>query len=71
MKFEDDKSGIIPWSDPSIFKLISSAITSSLNKMAIRVKSFGSLSVLNPSHGTIQLFNNKKLSEYSSALKLY
>jgi len=39
--------------------------------MAIRVKSFGSLSVLNPSHGTIQLYNNKKLSEFSSAKTLY
>lgn len=66
-----NKAGIIPWSDPSIFKLVASSITSTLNKMAIRVKSFGSLSVLNPSHGTIQLFGNKKLSEYSSALNFY
>lgn len=71
MKYEESKAGIFPWSDPSIFKLISSQVTSTLNKMAIRVKSFGSLSVLNPSHGTIQLYNNKKLSEFSSAKTLY
>lgn len=71
LKYDDNKQGLIPWSDPSIFNLIANTTTSTLNKMAIRVKSFGSLSVLNPSHDTIQLFDNKKLSQYSSPKVLY
>jgi hypothetical protein len=53
MRHNEKKNGVVPWSDASIFNLIVNSVTSTLNKMAIRVKSFGTLSVLNPSHDTI------------------
>lgn len=61
----------IPWSDASVFRMLNTSIASTINKMAIKVKSFGSLSVLNPSHGIIQLYGNRKLSDFKSAFEFY
>lgn len=63
--------GIIPWSEESVSSLINSTVTSTINKLAIKIKTFGSLSVLNPSHGTILLYGDRKLNEYTSAIDFY
>lgn len=63
--------GLVPWSENSVGNLINSTVTSTINKLGIRIKTFGTLSVLNPSHGTIQLYGNKKLSEFTSAYDFY
>ena len=63
--------GLVPWSENSVGNLINSTVTSAINKLGIRIKTFGTLSVLNPSHGTIQLYGNKKLSEFTSAYDFY
>lgn len=66
-----DLERIFPWSEQSVSTLINSTVTSTINKLAIKIKTFGSLSVLNPSHGMMRLYNNKKLSEFTSAYDFY
>lgn len=67
----ENLKGIIPWSENSVSALINSTVTSTINKLAIRLKTFGTLSVLNPSHGIAQLYNDRKLSDYTSAYDFY
>lgn len=66
-----DLEGLVPWSENSVSTLINSTVTSTINKLGIRLKTFGSLSVLNPSHGTIQLYGDRQLPEYTSAYDFY
>ena len=55
--------GVYPFSDPSMFSLLQTTITSALNKKAIRTKLFGVLAVLNPSHEIHKIYGQKRLSE--------
>lgn len=61
-----ETQGIYPFSDPSMYNLLQTTITSAMNKKAIRAKMFGTLSVLNPSHELLKMFGNKMLSEFTS-----
>ena len=56
-----DLEGLVHWSENSVSTLINSTVTSTINKLGIRLKTFGSLSVLNPSHGTIQLYGDRSV----------
>lgn len=66
-KFKD----IYPFSDGSIFELLQTTVTASLNKKAIREKMFGSLSVLRPSHEIHKIYGTKRLGEIIDFYELW
>jgi hypothetical protein len=58
-----DTQGVYPFSDPSMFAILQTTITSALNKKAIKAQLFGTLAVLNPSHEIHKMLGQKRLSE--------
>lgn len=63
IKFKDIK-GVIPYSDPGVFRKVASTINVALTKSSIKIKIPGLLSVLCPSFGIMKLYGNKKLEAY-------
>lgn len=61
-----DVAGIIPWSDSSIFSLVLSSITSSINRSSIKPKFFGNLAVLNPSEDIYKLYGGRTLDSFNN-----
>lgn len=61
-----DVAGIIPWSDSSIFSLVLSSITSSINKSSIKPKFFGNLAVLNPSEDIYKLYGERTFDSFNN-----
>lgn len=66
VKFKD-VDGIIPYSDPSIFNGLCSAISSTLTKAAIRLQFNGSLAVLNPSHKIWKLYGDRLYGSFNNS----
>lgn len=62
--------GKIPFSDPSIFNNLCSTLSSTLTKIAIRLKFNGSLAVLNPSHGIWKLFGDRLYGSFNSDVEI-
>lgn len=58
--------GVIPFSDPSIFNGLCSAISSTLTKAAIRLQFNGSLAVLNPSHKIWKLYGDRMYDSFNN-----
>lgn len=58
-----DTQGKFPFSDPAMFGLLQTTITSAINKRAIKTKLFGSLAVLNPSYEIQKFYGDRRLSE--------
>ena len=62
LKFKQTQ-GMYPFSDPSMFGILQTTITSALNKKAIKAQLYGVLAVLNPSHEIHKMIGNKRLGE--------
>lgn len=58
--------GVIPFSDPSIFNSLCSAISSTLTKVAVRLKFNGNLAVLNPSHKIWKLYGDRMYDSFNN-----
>lgn len=65
-----DTQGVYPFSDPSMFAILQTTITSALNKKAIKAQLFGTLAVLNPSHEIHKMLGQKRLSEIHTLVDL-
>lgn len=70
LKWEDIE-GVIPFSDASTFRFLSTTIASGINKASIKPKFFGSLSVLNPSEDRFLQFHGRMLNEFKTAGDVY
>ena len=61
-----DVEGKIPFSNPSLFNGLCSAMSSTLTKTAIRLQFNGSLAVLNPSHGIWKLYGDRLFGSFNN-----
>lgn len=60
----------LPISLPATYKKLISVVSSTLNKLAIRLKFDGILAVLTPSHDIYKIFNGKQLGDFNSLTEL-
>jgi hypothetical protein len=56
----------IPYSDPAVFRRLSSIISVALTRASIRIKVDGLLAVLSPSYNIVKLYNGKTLDSFNS-----
>lgn len=62
----NDVKGMIPFSSASMFNKLSSTISSTLTKMAIRLSFNGNLAVLNPSHNIWKLYGDRMYGSFNN-----
>lgn len=63
----ENTEGIVPYSDPSMFNSLCSAMSSTLTKVAVRLKFNGNLAVLNPSHKIWKLYGDRMYDSFNNS----
>lgn len=61
-----DLESKVPFSSPSIFNKLSSAISSTLTNLAVRLKPNGTLAVINPSHRLWLLYGDRMYDSFNN-----
>lgn len=65
--FADDIKGKIPWSDPTIFNKLFSALSTTLTNIAVKMKFSGTLSVICPTGGIEKRYGDRGLNSFTQA----
>jgi hypothetical protein len=63
--FADDIKGKIPWSDPTIFNKLFSALSTTLTNIAVKMKFSGTLSVICPTGGIEKRYGDRGLNSFT------